>query len=148
MIQKMANEGRLLPFSYNETTDKYTKALENWDTNSSPFIRDRFKNEKLNDGSCFLKYAVPYFWGTMGFVYDADYFEEEEVSSWEVLWSSEKKYQNQFTLKDSVRDTYLTGIFHVYKDEIAALDKTAADYNSKLSAIFNKCDDGKCTGAV
>ena len=145
MIQKMANEGRLLPFSYNETTDKYTKALENWDTNSSPFIRDRFKNEKLNDGSCFLKYAVPYFWGTMGFVYDADYFEEEEVSSWEVLWSSEKKYQNQFTLKDSVRDTYLTGIFHVYKDEIAALDKTAADYNSKLSAIFNKCDDETVT---
>ena len=40
-----------------------------------------------------------------------------------------------------MRDTYVTAIFHVYKDEIAALDDTAADFNSKLSAIFNRCDD-------
>ena len=35
----------------------------------------------------------------------------------------------------------MTAIFHVYKDEIAALDETASDFNAKLSAIFNRCDD-------
>ena len=50
-------------------------------------------------------------------------------------------YTFKFSLKDSVRDTYVVAIFHVYKDEIAALDETASDYNAKLSAIFNRCDD-------
>ena len=145
MIQRLANEDKLLPFSYNDSTDKYEDSLNNWDTYGSPFIRNKFKSEKLNDGSSFLKYAVPYFWGTMGFVYNADQFSEEDLSSWECLWSSDSKYQGQFKLKDSVRDTYLTGIFHVYKDEIAALDKTADDYNEKLSEIFNRCDDETIT---
>ena len=40
-----------------------------------------------------------------------------------------------------MRDTYVTAIFHVYKDEIAALNESDPDYNAKLSAIFNRCDD-------
>jgi len=40
-----------------------------------------------------------------------------------------------------MRDSYVTAIFHIYKDEIAALDENDPDYNSKLSAIFNRCDD-------
>ena len=133
MIQKMANDGMLEEFDYDY--------LENWETYGSPFIRNRFKEEKLKDGSSFLKYAVPYFWGTMGFTYDPSHFTKEDVSSWECLWSAESKFQKQFSLKDSMRDTYLTGIFHVYKDEIAALDPNASDYTAKLSEIFNRCDD-------
>ena len=141
MIQTMANECRLEPFSYDEAKDEYAESLSNWDEFGSPFIRDRFANETLKDGSSFLKYAVPYFWGTMGFTYDPSYFSAEEVSSWECLWSSDAKFQNQFSLKDSMRDSYVTAIFHVYKDEIAALDENDPDFNSKLSAIFNRCDD-------
>ena len=141
MIQKMANDGLLEPFSYDEKLDKYAESLSNWDTYGSPYIRERFANEKLNDGSSFLKYAVPYFWGTMGFTYDPSYFTAEEVGSWESLWSNESKFAKQFSLKDSMRDTYVTGIFHVYHDEIAALDENASDFTKKLSAIFNRCDD-------
>ena len=141
MIQKLANEGKLIPFSYDDATDKYGASLKNWDENGSQFIRNKFKSEKLKDGSSFLKYAVPYFWGTMGFVYDTEYFDREDLNSWECLWSTDAKYKSQFKLKDSVRDTYLTGIFHVYKDEINALDRTAPDFNEKLSEIFNRCDE-------
>ena len=141
MIQKMANEGRLEAFSYNEEQDKYEESLKNWDDFGSPFIRERFANEKLKDGSSFLKYAVPYFWGTMGFTYDPNYFSAEEISTWEALWSNDARFNKQFSIKDSVRDTYVTAIFHVYKDEIAALDINASDYNAKLSEIFNRCDD-------
>ena len=141
MIQKMANEGLLEKFSYNDKTGEYANSLKNFADYGSPFIKDRFKNEKLNDGSSFLQYAVPYFWGTMGFTYDPEHFEEDEINTWEALWKDDKKFEKQFTLKDSMRDTYVVAIFHVYKDEIAALDINDPDYNSKLSAIFNRCDD-------
>lgn len=141
MIQKMANEGKLEKLSYNETTKKYGESLSNWEKNGSPYIKEKFSEAKLDDGNSFLSYSIPYFWGTMGFTYDMNYFTAEEISTWDALWSTESKFQRNFTLKDSMRDTYVAGIFHVYKDEIAALDVNASDYNEKLSAIFNKCDD-------
>ena len=141
MIQKMANEGRLEKFSFDEATGKYGDSLKNFGDYGSPFIKERFQSCTLKDGNSFLTYAVPYFWGTMGFTYDPDYFTEDEVGTWECLWSKEEKFKKQFSLKDSMRDTYGTAIFHVYKDEIDALDETAADYNDKLTAIFNRCDD-------
>ena len=141
MIQKMANEGLLEKFSYNETTGEYGEALKNFADYGSPFIKERFSDVKLNDNNSFLTYSVPYFWGTMGFTYDPEYFSAEEIGTWEALWSKEKKFQKQLSLKDSMRDSYVTAIFHVYKDEIAALDETASDYNQKLTEIFNRCDD-------
>ncbi len=148
MIQKMANEDLLEPFSYNETTDTYEESLSNWDQYGSPFIRSRFAAETLANGSSFLKYAVPYFWGTMGFTYDPSYLDGNfgnEVKSWECLWSTNDSLKKQFSLKDSMRDTYAAAIFHVYKDEIAALNESDADFNAKLSAIFNRCDDATIT---
>ena len=142
MIQKMANEGMLEEFSYNDSTKKYGEELSNWNEFGSPFIKERFNNEKLNNGKSFLSYSVPYFWGTMGFTYDADdEFISEAVQSWECLWSKDAKAKKQFSLKDSVRDTYVAAIFHVYRNEILDLDESASDYNAKLSAIFNRCDD-------
>ena len=139
MIQKMANEGMLEEFSYDETTGKYAESLDNWAKYGSPYIKDKFASEKLNNGKSFLSYAVPYFWGTMGFTYNMDKDCANYVNSWECMWDSAMK--SKFTLKDSVRDSYAAAIFHVYKDEIAALDESASDYNDKLTAIFNRCDD-------
>lgn len=143
MIQKMANEGLLEEFSFNSTTGKYSDSLSNWETYGSPYIKERFAAEKLNDGKSFLSYAVPYFWGTMGFTYNMNSAAAEYVNSWECLWNTAMK--KKFTLKNSLRDTYVAAIFHVYKDEIAALDSEAEDYNAKLSAIFNRCDSETLT---
>ena len=140
MIQRMANEDLLEPFSYNEESKKYGESLANWETYGSPYIMSRFANEKLDDGKSFLSYSVPYFWGTVGFTYDPETAVADDINSWECLWNT-AKYSKKFSLKDSVRDTYVPAIFHVYKDEIAALDETASDYNVKLNEIFNRCDD-------
>ena len=95
MIQKMANEDMLEKFSYNESTSTYGDSLKNFQDYGSPFIKERFASVKLKDGNSFLSYAVPYFWGTMGFTYDPEYFSEEEIGTWEALWSKDKKFQNQ-----------------------------------------------------
>lgn len=141
MIQKMANEGMLEKFSYNESTATYGDSLKNFQDYGSPFIKERFSEVKLNDSNSFLTYSVPYFWGTMGFTYDPDYFTEDEIGTWEALWSKESKFQKQLSLKDSMRDSYVTAIFHVYKDEIAQLDEGSETYNQQLTEIFNRCDD-------
>lgn len=141
MIQKMANEGMLEKFSYNESTATYGDSLKNFQDYGSPFIKERFSEVKLNDNNSFLTYSVPYFWGTMGFTYDPDYFTEDEIGTWEALWSKESKFQKQLSLKDSMRDSYVTAIFHVYKDEIAQLDEESETYNQQLTEIFNRCDD-------
>ena len=130
MIQKMANENMLEEFSYDATTDTYADSLKNWADYGSPFIRERFANETLANGSSFLQYAIPYFWGTMGFTYDPSFLDGtfgETVKSWECLWSNNAALRKQFSLKDSMRDTYVTAIFHVYKEEIAAIPEDAAD---------------------
>ena len=141
MIQKMANNNMLEKFSYNKQTKKYGESLQNYEDYGSPYIKARFENETLNDGSLFSEYAIPYFWGTMGFTYDPSYFTPEQVSSWECLWNNDKYFENQFSLKDSMRDSYVTAIFHVYKDEIAQLDENDPEFTSKLNEIFNRCDD-------
>ena len=141
MIQKMANEGMLEKFSYNKETKKYGDSLGNYEKYGSPYIKSRFENETLKDGSSFAEYAIPYFWGTMGFTYDPTYFTPEQVSSWECLWNDTDYFKNQFSLKDSMRDSYVTAIFHVYKDEIAELDENDPQFTSKLNEIFNRCDD-------
>ena len=61
MIQRMANDNMLEPFSYNEETGAYGDSLKNFADYGSPFIKNRFKNEKLDDGKSFLSYSVPYF---------------------------------------------------------------------------------------
>ena len=145
MIQKMANEGMLEPFSYDSEKDTYGASLSNWDKYGSPFIRTRFAEQKLSDNkTSFLQYAVPYFWGTMGFTYDPETFKDDltdTITSWECLWSDDARLKSKFSLKDSYRDSYVPAIFHVYKDDIAKIPEDAVDYNAQLSTIFNKCDD-------
>ena len=138
MIQKMANENMLEEFSYDAAGNKYGDSLSNWSKYGSPYIKERFAEEKLDNGKSFLSYAVPYFWGTMGITYKMNADIADAVDSWEFLWNEE--FKGQFTLKDSMRDTYVAAIFHVYKDEIANLILADDDYNAKLSAIFNRCD--------
>ncbi|GAB6169729.1 spermidine/putrescine ABC transporter substrate-binding protein [Clostridium carnis] len=48
------------------------------------------------------EYSVPYMWGTIGIIYDADKV-KENVDSWNILW--DEKYANEVFMFDSIRDT-------------------------------------------
>jgi spermidine/putrescine transport system substrate-binding protein len=61
MIQKMQSEGMLESFGYDKAAKKYTEGLENVNNNTSPYIKDLFNSNNFSD------FAVPYFWGTMGY---------------------------------------------------------------------------------
>ena len=114
-------------------------------------------------------YSVGYMWGTLGILYNpakisADKGIEEDVikadmASWDALWDT--RYKGEMSVKDSMRDTYSVGIMKQYNDEIVknmtdsgyfdmesgnyalrdgSYEAAIANYNPKLSDIFNRCD--------
>ncbi|MDD6504722.1 MAG: extracellular solute-binding protein [Lachnospiraceae bacterium] len=49
-------------------------------------------------------YSMPYFYGTLGLLYNTKLVDEEDVKSWDVLWNG--KYAGEFTMMNSVRDSF------------------------------------------
>lgn len=51
------------------------------------------------------KYSMPYFFGTVGILYNKNKVDASKVESWNVLW--DKKYKDQIIMENSVRDSFL-----------------------------------------
>lgn len=137
MIEKMIQNDMLEPL---------TKDIDNYLSYGSPYIIDTFNNLKTTIKSTsqivsFGEYAVPYMWGTMGFMYNPENIPLEDVSSWDIIW--DEKYKNEVSLKDSIRDTYVTATLHIYKEELELARDVLNDeqYNKRVTEIMNRCDD-------
>lgn len=133
MIEKMAREGMLQKINLPEDGE--------YKTNVSPYIEKIFDGIKWQENGAQVSlsdYAAGYMWGTLGLVYNSEKVLDEDMLSWEALWSG--KFDKKFSIKDSVRDTYFMTLAKVYKDELKALDPMQADYNAKLTEIFNRTD--------
>lgn len=147
VIQKMIMEDMVEPF---------TKPIENFEKYGSPYIKDEiFKKSKVTlengDEVYWSDYSIPYFWGTMGFMYDPSALPEDyNVATWDVLW--DKDLKGYSTLKDSVRDTYCAGVLHTYTDltnpkvgySLNELEErynlgiiSASDYTQAIQTIMN-----------
>lgn len=50
------------------------------------------------------QYAIPYFFGTVGILYN-EKMVDEDVDSWSVLWN--EKYKDQIIMENSVRDAFI-----------------------------------------
>lgn len=50
------------------------------------------------------EYAVPYFWGTVGILYNKKMV-KEPVNSWSILW--DKQYKDEIVMENSMRDAFL-----------------------------------------
>ncbi|WP_246589968.1 extracellular solute-binding protein, partial [Desertibacillus haloalkaliphilus] len=48
------------------------------------------------------EYSVPYFWGTLGIVYNDKYVKPGEIKTWNDLWNP--RFKNSIMLIDSSRD--------------------------------------------
>lgn len=138
-IQKMMNLDMVEPFDYDLKDANGNLVMENYKY-VSPYLKKLFNSKGWD------KYAVPFMWGTMGFIYNPEKVDNEAIKNWSILW--DKNYKNKATAKDSVRDTYVVGVMHVYYDELMELKSqyekgeiTGFEYNTKLGAIMNRCDD-------
>ena len=137
MIMKMISEDMVEPFEQEFIENS------NYAKYASPYIKDLFEKNG------WTQYAVAYMWGTMGYVYNPEIVDKEDLESWGGIWN--EKYKNLTTIKDSVRDSYFLGVAYEYMDELNALkeqygvtspdDAGYAEYNEKVTEIMNRTDE-------
>ena len=107
--------------------------------NISPYLNKKFKEIEA-DGRKLYDYSIPYMWGTVGVMYNPNFYDldEERVhelfTDWDSLYGEE--LQGSFSIKDSVRDTYAVSLIHNFRDEISEIDD-----NGTLTNVFNRCDE-------
>ena len=91
MIDKMAEEDLLIALDHAKI-----EGLEN--------IDPRFLDLPFDEGN---KYSIPYFWGTLGIIYN-DKMVTEEITSWSDLW--DPGYANSMLLIDGAREVMGLGL--------------------------------------
>ena len=94
IIQKLISEGEVLEMDYT--------SLSNYGNLDADILKLAQSYDPENT------YTVPYFYGTLGIVYDTTKVSEEEVSSWNCLWS--KEHKNEIIVMNSVRDAFVPAL--------------------------------------
>lgn len=90
MIQKLIEEGEFQELDMSLLTNKENIGERYWEF-----------SEAFDPGN---KYTVPYFWGTLGILYDTTRV-KEPIDSWDVLFNGE--YAGEIIMQNSMRDTYM-----------------------------------------
>ncbi|KAF1295676.1 spermidine/putrescine ABC transporter substrate-binding protein [Enterococcus sp. JM4C] len=86
MIQKMMKEKLLLPIDHSKLT-----SLDN--------IDERFLDLDFDPNN---QYSIPYFWGTLGIIYNDKFVDAENIQHWDDLWRPELK--DNLMLIDGARE--------------------------------------------
>ncbi|WP_283678941.1 ABC transporter substrate-binding protein [Lentilactobacillus sp. Marseille-Q4993] len=86
MVQKMKQDKLLIPLDKSQLT-----GISNYGQD--------YMNKTFDPGN---KYSLPYFWGTLGIIYNDKYIKKGSIAHWNQLW--DKKYKNRIMLIDSARD--------------------------------------------
>lgn len=112
MVQKMVSEDLLVKLDKSKI-----KGLDN--------IAPNLLNAQFDPGN---HYSVPYFWGTLGIVYN-DKFIKNPPTSWQDLWSP--AYRNSILLTDDTRDVMGMGL-------MATGSSVNSDNPDQINAAYKK----------
>jgi spermidine/putrescine transport system substrate-binding protein len=91
-ISKMKEEGLLVPLDHSKLPNL-------------KYINPRFLDLSFDPEN---KYSIPYFWGTVGIVYNPDMLGGKKITSWNDLW--DKDLRNQILLVDGAREVIGMGL--------------------------------------
>ena len=147
MIQKLINDNLIEKLDKSLVPNYYGE-----DSDVCDYIKNQFggieaKNLKSGVTEKVDDYSVGYMWGTLGILYNPDYFDEtiaeeihDDVQTWDMLW--DEKYQGTISIKNSMRDTYAVGILKAYEDDLRSYKEshTLDEYNKHLKEVFNSFD--------
>lgn len=86
MIEKLKNEDMLRPVDWSR--------VPNLDFVDEAYLHHSYDPDQ--------RYSAPYFWGTLGIVYNTELV-TEEVTSWNILW--DEQYEREIIMMDSSRDS-------------------------------------------
>lgn len=91
MIQKLIGEGEVLEMNY-DNIPEYKNLDDGIIEASAAFDPNH-------------TYTLPYFYGTVGILYNTDEVDVSETDTWNVLWDT--KYEGKIIMENSVRDCFL-----------------------------------------
>ncbi len=137
-IQKLMERGLVQKLDYskistydNVNKDIYDKVGEVFTGINVPGVGT---TEKMTD------YFVPYMWGTLGILYDADVVTEEDLATgYGVLWNEagNPKLDGKILMKDSIRDSYCAAVMYLKQK-----DRLPEKYKSySVQELINTVDD-------
>ena len=79
------------------------------------------------------QYSMPYFYGTLGILYNTTMVSEEETESWNILWDD--RYRDTIIMQNSVRDSFVPALRLLGRD-INTEDET--DLRDALSLLVDQ----------
>lgn len=110
MIARLANEGYLQELNF-DNIPNYDKA-----------ITDDFRDLYYDPEN---KYSVPYTYGMIGVIYDANRVDEADVGGWDLMWN--EKYSGQIVQFNNSRDAFGTAFY-----------KNGWDVNTTDTSVWDK----------
>ena len=98
MIARLANENMLLPLDFSN--------IPNYE-----YIDDSFRGLYYDPDNL---YSVPYTYGIVGIIYNANVVDEEDTGTWDLLWNS--KYSGNILQYNNSRDAFATAQYKLGLD--------------------------------
>ena len=137
-IQKLMEGGYLQKLDYskistyqNVESDIYDKVNEVFTHINVPGVGE---DERMAD------YFVPYMWGTLGILYNADVVTEADLAEgYGLLWNSalNPELEEKILMKDSIRDSYVAAVMRLKE-----LDRLPTGYETlSVQELINTVDD-------
>lgn len=139
MIARMAAEDMLLPLDYGN--------IPNYQ-----YIDDEFKGLYYDPEG---KYTVPYSYGIIGVIYNANEVDEADAGDWELLWNN--KYADKILQFNNSRDAFGMAMYKLGLD-VNSEDKTVWDkaydelmvqrpmvYSLVMDEIYNMMESGEAS---
>ena len=137
MISRMAQEGLLLPLDFDN--------IPNYSQIDEAFRGLYYDPENL--------YSVPYTYGIVGVIYDANVVDEADIGGWELMWN--EKYSGRILQFNNPRDAFGTAMYKLGID-VNTTDKAAWDqayqelltqrplvYSYVMDEIYNMMESGE-----
>lgn len=137
MIARMAEEGMLLPLDF-ENIPNYQ------------YIDEAFRGLYYDPDN---QYTVPYAYGIVGVIYNANVVDEADVGDWDVMWN--EKYSGSILQFNNARDAFGTAMYKLGVD-VNSSDKAVWDqayeelltqrplvYSYVMDEIFNMMESGE-----
>ena len=94
MVEKLINEGEVNKINFDHFT---------YYDNLDPEILEASKTFDPDNS-----YSMPYFYGTLGILYNTTMVNEDDVDTWNVLWDD--TYKDRIIMQNSVRDSFVPAL--------------------------------------
>ena len=123
MVEKLIKEGEILEMDY--------AGMENYKNLDSTIVDMTSSYDKDHT------YSLPYFYGTLGLLYNKTEVDPSVVKSWDCLW--DPTYEDEIIMENSVRDTFAPALI----DLGYSLNETDESHLREALDVLKKQKDDK-----